>query len=163
MCAEAARMDIADLTTFDPSNSPSLPVWFDVTHLNEFGHWLVHSSSETASYAPAIASGGLAFVAMATCWIVSGYFSGAFMMKNTLECDAKNAILVTGKTWVVMALLMVALALGSDALWGQLDVIHPLSAPARGGLTKADADYIFDSLSVLAFWRWMFNYLLGYR
>ena len=63
----------------------------------------------------------------------------------------------------MILLLMVGLVLGSDAVWGQLDVIHPLSAPARGGLTKAEADYIFESLSVLAFWRWMFNYLLGYR
>lgn len=61
------------------------------------------------------------------------------------------------------AVLMVLLALGSDALWGQLDSINALSAPARGGLTIADADYIFDSLTVLAFWRFMFNWLLGYR
>lgn len=163
MCAEAARMDVGEyLAATDSVNPPSLPVWFDVTHINEFGHWLADSSS-TASYAPAIANGGLAFVAMSTCWIISGYFSGAFLMKNTLECDGKNAILVTGKTWVVMAILMVGLALGSDALWGQLDTMYPLSDQARGGLTKADMDYIFDSLSVLAFWRWMFNYLLGYR
>jgi len=163
ICAEAARMDIGEyLTAVNSANAPSLPVWFDVTHINEFGHWLADSSSIT-SYAPVIASGGLAFVVMASCWILSGYFSGAFLMKNTLDCDGKNAMLVTGKTWVVMAVLMVGLALGSDALWGQLDTIRPLSDPARGGLTKADADYIFDSLSVLAFWRWMFNYLLGYR
>jgi hypothetical protein len=163
LCAEAARMDVGDyLTAADPANSPSLPVWFDVSHINEFGHWLADSSSG-ASYAPAIASGGLAFVAMATCWMVSGYFTEAFLFKNTLECDGKNAMLVTGKTWVIMAALMVGLALGSDALWGQLDVIYPLSDPARGGLTKADADYIFDSLSVLAFWRWTFNYFMGYR
>ena len=84
-------------------------------------------------------------------------------MKNTLECDAKNAMIVTGKTWIFMAVLMVCISLGSDFLWAQLDVIHPLSDPGRGGLTKADADYIFDSLSVLAFWRWMFNSVMGYR
>lgn len=84
-------------------------------------------------------------------------------MRNTLECDTSHAVMMTGKTWVCMAILMVGLAWGSDALWGQLDLIHPLSAPARGGLTKADADYIFDSLTVLAFWRFMFNSLLGYR
>ena len=163
LCEEATRMDVGEyLTTIDSVNAPPLPVWFDVTHINDFGHWLADYSS-SASYAPAIASGGLAFVVMATCWIVSGYFSGAFLMKNTLECDSKNALLVTGKTWFIMAVLMVGFALGSDALWQELDMIHPLSDPARGGLTKSDADYIFDSLSVLAFWRWIFNYLMGYR
>ena len=162
MCAEASRVDMGEyITSLDSVNAPSLPVWFDVTHVNEFGHWLDGSSS--VAYAPAIASGGLAFVAMATCWIISGYFSGAFLMKNTLECDAKNAMLVTGKTWILMAVLMVCISLGSDFLWAQLDAIHPLSDPARGGLTKADADFIFDSLSVLAFWRWMFNSVMGYR
>jgi hypothetical protein len=38
-----------------------------------------------------------------------------------------------------------------------------LGVPPRGGLTKADADYIFDSLSVLAFWRLFYNWMLGYR
>lgn len=161
MCAEASRVDVGEYMTLDPANAPSLPVWFDVTHINEFGHWLYGSSS--VGYAPAIAVSGLAFVAMATCWIISGYFSGAFLMENTLECDAKNAMIVTGKTWIFMAVLMVCISLGSDFLWAQLDVIHPLSDPARGGLTKADADYIFDSLSVLAFWRWMFNSVMGYR
>ena len=73
-------------------------------------------------------------------------------------------MVVTLQTWAGMALLMVLLALGSDAMWNELDVhFNALSAPARGGLTKADADYNFDSLSVLAFWRFMFNWLLGYK
>ena len=41
--------------------------------------------------------------------------------------------------------------------------MNALSAPAKGGLTKADDDFIFDSLMVLALWRLMFNRLLGYR
>lgn len=153
-------MDISDLATMDV-NSISLPVWFDMTHLNEFGHWL--NDVPQAGYAPALASGGLAFVAISTCWMISGYFTSAFLYKNTIECPPKTAVLTTGKTWLLMAILMVGLAWGSDAMWGQLDGVNPLSDPARGGLTKADADYIFDSLSVLAFWRWLFNYLLGYR
>ena len=162
--SEAASMDVGDLVTAAVNpNSPPLPVWFEPSHLNEFGHWLVQSTAETSPYAPAIAASGLAFVSIASCWILCGYFSGAFLLRNTLECDTSQAMVVTGKTWVFMAILMVGLALGSDALWGQLDAIRPLSAPARGGLTKADADYIFDSLTVLAFWRFMFNSLLGYR
>lgn len=141
----------------------SLPVWFDPANLQTFGHnWLAVQTVEMP-YAPAIASGGLAFVALATSWIVCGYFSGAFLSANTLECDTSRAMVVTLRTWAGTCLLMVLLALGSDALWGRLDDINALSAPARGGLTKADADFIFDSLTVLAFWRFMFNWLLGYR
>lgn len=161
----AAKMDIADLVTYDPSIAAAnpLPVWFDATHLHTFGeNWLSRTQIEVP-YAPALAASGLAFVSIASCWLICGYFTGAFLTRNTLECTASKAMVVTLQTWMGMALLMVLLALGSDALWGQLDTINALSAPARGGLTNADADYIFDSLTVLAFWRFMFNWLLGYK
>ncbi|KAL7468498.1 hypothetical protein ACHAXS_008722 [Conticribra weissflogii] len=160
----AAAVDLPEAvisTATSPDAATSLPVWYDLSHVREFPHWLIHTSPVPPPYAPAIAHPGLAFVAISTCWILSGYFSGAFLHKNTLECAASKAMTVTGKTWVVMALLMVALALGSDALWGLLDGVNPLSEPARGGLTKADADFIFDSLTVLAFWRFFFHWLLG--
>mmetsp|Transcript_3690 Transcript_3690/g.7149 ORF Transcript_3690/g.7149 Transcript_3690/m.7149 type:complete len:281 (+) Transcript_3690:162-1004(+) len=160
--------NVADLVTLpNPTNSEgltaSLPVWFDPANLNTFGHnWLAIHNIDIP-YAPAIAHSGLAFVSLATSWIVCGYFSGAFLTRNTLECKPSQAMVVTLQTWVGTCCLMVLLALGSDALWGALDSINALSAPARGGLTKADADFIFDSLTVLAFWRFMFNWLLGYR
>ena len=160
----AAKMDVADLVAYDPNNvGPALPVWFDPAHLQTFGtNWLANTHVQVP-YAPAIAASGLAFVSMATCWIICGYFSGAFLTRNTLDCDTSKAMAVTFKTWVGMCGLMVGLAWGSDALWGLLDVhFNALSAPARGGLTKADADFIFDSLTVLAWWRFMFNWLMGY-
>jgi len=166
--AEAtAKMDVVSdylVTTNDPqNNAPSLPVWFDPSHLQTFGNnWLANNHMETP-YAPAIAASGLAFVSISTSWLVCGYFSGAFLNKNTLECDTPNAMVITLKTWMGTACLMVLLALWSDFLWGQLDEVNALSDQARGGLTKADADYIFDSLTVLAFWRGMFNWLLGYK
>ena len=123
---------------------------------------MVNSHPEDV-YAPAIAASGLAFVSIATCWIICGYFSGAFLHKKTLECDSGVAMLVTFQTWIAMAFFMVLLALGSDFMWGQLDIINALSMPARGGLTVPDADFIFDSLTVLAFWRFMWNRLFGYR
>jgi len=166
----AAKVDnVADLvSTYDPATglaAPSLPVWFDTQHLQTFGHnWLAEPVASVPPYAPAIAHSGLAFVAIATSWIFCGYLSGAFLHRNTLECPPEKALEVTLKTWCGTCILMVALALGSDALWGWLDGnFNALSAPARGGLTKADADFIFDSLTVLAFWRFMFNWLLGYR
>jgi len=168
----AAKLDnVADLVataSYDPATgaadaATALPVWFDAAHLHTFGHnWLAGGVVEIP-YAPAIAQSGLAFVSIATSWLLCGYFSGAFLNSNTLECTAAEALGVTLRTWMGMAILMVLLALGSDALWGWLDGMNALSAPARGGLTRADADFIFDSLTVLAFWRFMFNWLLGYR
>lgn len=167
----AEAENVADLVIADPTtvaleatDSGLLPVWFDMDHLHTFGHNWLADSSPNLLYAPAIADSGLAFVALSTSWLLCGYFSGAFLSANTLDCTSSTALKVTLRTWVGTALLMVVLALGSDALWGWLDGNwNALSAPARGGLTKADADFIGDSLTVLAFWRFMFNWMLGYH
>lgn len=162
-----AKMDVADLVTYaanNPESTASLPVWFESAHLQTFGANWLDVSSIPPPYAPAIAVPGLAFVSLATTWLFCGYLSGAFMTRNTLECPPSRAMAVTLRTWAATALVMVALAYGSDLAWGALDEhINALSAPARGGLTKADADFIFDSLTVLAFWRFTLNWHLGYR
>lgn len=161
--------NVADLVISDPAtmameSAVHLPVWFDTTYLHTFGHNWLASSSPNMLYAPAIADSGLAFVTLSASWVLCGYFSGAFLNSNTLECTSSNALKVTLRTWLATALVMVVLTWGSDALWGWLDGNwNALSAPARGGLTKADADFIFDSLTVLAFWRFMFNWMLGYH
>ena len=161
----AADLDVAALATHNPDiqSAASLPVWFDAAQLPEFGpNWLaIHEVS--SPYAPAVAASGLAFVSLAAAWIFCGHFTGAFLDENTLECKPERAMVVTLQTWAGTALLVMALAWGSDAAWGQLDGINALSAPARGGLTTADCDFIFDSLTVLAFWRFVYNWLLGYR
>jgi len=161
---EASRMDLPQLVTatLDPRSSVALPVWFDPYQITEHGHWLIRNSVENP-YSPATAASGLAFVSISFCWIVSGYFTQAFQMRNTLECDTSDALLATFRTWAFTTLMMVGLAWGSDYLWHQIDLIHPQSAAARGGMTNADADFIFDSLTVLAFWRMLYNTILGYR
>lgn len=160
--ATTATIAAAATTTGGIIQQP-LPVWFDTTHLQTFGsNWLAITHIDTP-YAPAIASSGLAFVCIATSWLLCGYISGAFLHRNTIECNPTQAMIITFQTWMGTALLMILLALGSDKLWSALDTINALSPQARGGLTKADADYIFDSLSVLGFWRFMLNWFLGYR
>lgn len=152
------------MTYIDANGGASLPVWFDPSHLQTFGsNWLSAAGHHDVPYAPGIATSGLAFVALAASWIFSGYLSGAFLHKNTLECTPSDAMMVTLRTWAATALMVSLLAWGSDAVWGALDGVNALSAPARGGLTRADCDFIFDSLSVLALWRLMLNYLFGYR
>lgn len=162
MFYEASRMDLSQLVTATLEQRMTLPVWFDPYQITEHGHWLIRNTVENP-YSPATAASGLAFVSISFCWIVSGYFTQAFQMRNTLECDTSDALLATFRTWAFTTLMMVGLAWGSDYLWHQIDLIHPQSAAARGGMTNADADFIFDSLTVLAFWRMLYNTLLGYR
>jgi len=56
---------------------------------------------------------------------------------------------------------MVALALGSDTLMGWCMDCRKFQSV--GGLTRADADYIFDSFSVLLAWRFVFSSMLGFN
>ena len=162
--SQASQMDLPELVkaTLDPTTYAPVPAWFDPYQITEHGHWLLQNSVENP-YSPAIAASGLAFVSISFCWIVCGMFTQAFQMRNTLECDSSDALLVVGKTWVLTSLLMVGLTWGSDSLWHQIDLIHPQSAPARGGMTISDADFIFDSLTTLAFWRMLYNIMLGYN
>jgi hypothetical protein len=98
-------------------------------------------------------------------------------------------MIVTLRTWAGTAILVVLIAYLSDAAavahhatslplldYGTyyLDelrhvVLQPYinehtgdASDPRGGITRADADNVFDSLTVLAFWRLMYNWMLGY-
>mmetsp|Transcript_40172 Transcript_40172/g.60858 ORF Transcript_40172/g.60858 Transcript_40172/m.60858 type:complete len:412 (+) Transcript_40172:365-1600(+) len=134
----------------------SLPVWFDVVH-SAYGPVLTSAFPMMhTSYVPALSCAGVAAVTMASCWIVSGYFTKAFVFSNTLCCDTNNAVVVAGKTYVGAAFLMVMVAVGSHLLLGGVDVLDTSSL-----LTKADVDYIFCSFSVVLFWRYTISWLLG--
>jgi len=137
-----------------------LPVWFDTVHT------LVPPEQITqilnipdVSYAPALQSAGASSVLLTTCWLLSGYITQAFRFDNTLDCSTHRMLTVTGKTWILCTALMVMLALTSD--WFVGTVCGCLETPSLHGLHKADADYIFDSLTVIVTWRTMISLLLG--
>jgi hypothetical protein len=139
--------------------SSTLPVWFDTYSSAPFGTVPLTSAlplEHHIIYAPAIATAGMASVLMCSSWLVSGYFTGAFQFKNTLECSPHRAVVITAKTWVFSSLIMLGIAWGSDSLVGCVDCLHK-----SVGLTKADADYIFDSLSVLLLWRFLLSSFFG--
>mmetsp|Transcript_40173 Transcript_40173/g.60861 ORF Transcript_40173/g.60861 Transcript_40173/m.60861 type:complete len:357 (+) Transcript_40173:365-1435(+) len=138
----------------------SLPVWFDVVH-SAYGPVLTSAFPMMhTSYVPALSCAGVAAVTMASCWIVSGYFTKAFVFSNTLCCDTNNAVVVAGKTYVGAAFLMVMVAVGSHLLLGGVGVgVDVLDTSSL--LTKADVDYIFCSFSVVLFWRYTISWLLG--
>jgi len=142
--------------------SMQLPVWFDSLHstLPEQKALVIMTFESVATYSPALASAGLASISMTTCWILSGYIMQAFLLRHTVECSVSKALEVTGKTWLLTVALMVCLALGSDYIWGNCNLLHK---PSVGGLTKADTFFIFDSLTILVTWRFMVSWLLGYE
>lgn len=134
------------------SGGGQLPVWFDASHSTTMTpeHILTIVGLPQVYYSPIINTAGVSFILLSLAWLVAGYWSGAFLFRNTLDCGRDRALMITFQTWLICSSIMVGLAIGSDQL---LDF---------GGLTKADADYIFDSLTVLVTWRFMVNWMLGY-
>mmetsp|Transcript_3008 Transcript_3008/g.4400 ORF Transcript_3008/g.4400 Transcript_3008/m.4400 type:complete len:220 (+) Transcript_3008:394-1053(+) len=139
------------------------PVWFDHIHhsttMSPERLLVTIGCNNVGTYAPAISSAGIASIILTACWLLSGYVTEAFMFRHTIECSPTKALEVTGKTWMLTTILMVSLALGSDYVWGNIDSLHN---PSHGGLTRADADFIFDTLPVLVSWRYIISWLLGY-
>lgn len=145
--------------TLDPlgelANS-QIPVWFDQIHSTMTpDHLLTLISTANFNYSPSLSTAGLASVVMTTCWLFSGWINQAFIFKNTLECNTARMLWITGKTWIMSCALVVAIALAGDA------ACDCLRTPSLGGLTKADAYFIFDSLTVLISWRFMVSAMLG--
>mmetsp|Transcript_3003 Transcript_3003/g.4896 ORF Transcript_3003/g.4896 Transcript_3003/m.4896 type:complete len:260 (-) Transcript_3003:255-1034(-) len=155
--------DMAAASGLDPLNefgaSGQLPVWYDGLHstMLQKDQLLNVLNIPNVNYAPVLQTAGMASIAMTTCWLLSGWLQGAFLFQNTIECHTTRMLYVTGKTWLLTVTLMVLLALGSDAMLGVMDP----SQQSLGGLSKADVDYIFDSLTVIVMWRFMVSSMLG--
>lgn len=140
------------------SSDGHLPVWFDHVHtLLQQDQLLTLLSIPNMNYAPIIQTAGTASVVMTTCWLLGGWLSGAFLYQNTIECHTTRMLWVTLKAWLLTTLFMCGLAYGSD-MWQGCDCLY---TPSVGGLTKADGDYIFDSLTILITWRFMVSVMFG--
>ena len=156
----AASIDLSSSITQAPMTGNSFPVWFDLANSEPFGNIPLSSALPIAhhiQYAPALDTTGMSSVLLASTWIICGYFTGAFEFKNTLYCSPNKVVLATAKNWFFTCLVMLAIAYGSDSLVGSIDGLHKSI-----GLTKADEDFILDSLTVLLAWRFTLNLTLGY-
>lgn len=89
-------------------------------------------------------------------WLFSGYINGAFLFENTISCDARRSLVVTGKSWVMSCALMISFTMVVNALCG-----CPSTHSIALSLTRTDADFIFDSLSVLLSWRMVINWFFS--
>jgi hypothetical protein len=150
-------------------NALTLPVWSDVVS-NNFGPSLltaITAQQEMADigdagviaeanqalmlhHAPCLETFGVSAVLLGTCWLISGYFNRAFEYENTVSCHPSHAIVVTGKTWIFSAMMMLGLAVWSNSAFCGCQ-----------SLTRNDMDFIFDSLSVLVTWRFVASLVLG--
>lgn len=156
----AASVDLSTSITQTPMIGNSFPVWFDLANSAPFGNIPLSSALPIAhhiQYAPALDTTGMASVLLASTWIVCGYFTGAFEFKNTLDCSLNKTVLATAKNWFFTCVVMLAIAYGSDSLVGSIDGLHKSI-----GLTRADEDFILDSLTVLLAWRFTLNSFFGY-
>lgn len=143
--------------------SPTLPVWFDSISSAPFGQIPLSAAlpiEHHITYAPIMSTAGVASILLTSSWLLTGYFTQAFRMENTLECSPRRAIWITVITWIGTCMLMVGMAYGSDVYMGCADCGKYTSV---GGLTKADADFIFGSVSVLLVWRFILAEFLGYE
>lgn len=150
----AAAIDPETATTL--AMSTKVPVWWDVTqHTLPVSGAPVLPALGYVPYAPAISTAGTSAVILVSAWLVSGYFTGAFLYKNTLQCSVSKAVATAGRTWISATVITVGIALASDA-WCDC-----VTNPSLGGLTKADSDFLFGSLSVLTMWRFVLCSILG--
>jgi hypothetical protein len=148
---------VLDTTAVVPN---SLPVWFDAMSSAPFGTIPLRAAlpiEHHITYAPAISDVGTASVVLCLSWLLSGYITGAFQFRNTLECSTQRALSTTGKTWILNCIVMLGIAWGSDYFVGNLDCLHK-----SVGVTKADADFIFGSLTVVLIWRYILSSFFGY-
>lgn len=137
----------------------SLPVWFDPLSSAPYGNVPLNSAlpiEHHITYAPAISSAGSASVLLCSIWMLCGYITEVFCFKNTVECSRSQAILVTTKTWILSSIIMMMIAYTSDILLGSIDSLHKIT-----GLSRVDADFILDSLSVLLVWRFILSSFFG--
>jgi len=121
--------------------------------LSDGGASAVAAAGVTLQYAPILAQPGVAAVVMAATWIVAGYVTEAFAYKNTINCTPDRNLLTTVQGWLLSAVLITWIAVGSDVICG-CDIRNIV-----GGLTGADGGYIFGSLTVLIVWRFLYHFI----
>lgn len=157
--ASAASKELSTSVLESGTTPQSLPVWFDSLSSAPFGSIPLISAlplEHHVIYAPILSTAGMASVVLCVSWLFSGFWTGAFRFKNTMECSTSRAILITGKTWILSSILMLGIAYSSDIFVGNCNCLHKTV-----GITKADTDFIFDSLSVLLIWRYIVSSFFG--
>lgn len=148
------RGDAATWDPFGEYSSAQIPVWFDALHSTQTQEYIMSIMNlPNIFYSPLISTAGVSSVLITTCWLATGWISGAFLFRNTLECSTSQALIKTFQTWLSTCAVMILLCAMTN---------HVFDVDGMMMITKADADYIFDSLTVLITWRFLVSLMLGY-
>lgn len=167
----------------DPMVQATTPVWLDALALGpqSVDHvlFLDLESRFMPHFTTLLDSAGMASVSLASCWLVAGLFHQAFHYRNTLDCSTHRVIRVTGQTWLTACFLLVLLTSASQHwIMNNMDmmeedtVVSTLVLMTEGRiispvgdwfrvLSRADCDYIFNSLGVVLWWRFLLSFFLG--
>jgi len=183
---ELSRLPVREVVNeLDPThallNAQQIPVWVDLSTSytpNDdpaIDHLLQVSARESLMnhWGPLLSTEGSACVALCTCWLIAGYIHRAFLFRNSLYCDSTKTLTKTFETWLTSAVLLTIFAAFTDSLVGHLPFLQKLlCVTCRGGqendlpfllssLTRSDAMFIIDSLTVLVAWRWTVHRILN--
>lgn len=150
-----------DLASMMPVvNDNDWPVWLDPT--SSFTDHVMHvlvMDQTIATYSPLLQPTGLAACLLASAWLLAGWWHRAFLFRNTLDCDTSHTLQVTAQAWMTTCFIMMMTVGISTSLYQQ--VVLGLHSEVWHLFTKGDVDYIWDSLTVLALWRFIVSSLLG--
>lgn len=160
-----------DLVISSPQ-SIQVPVWSDAS-LHNFGSSLLREIMNQQQIAnigssarlnlenmpiphlvPIFLSPGISFVVFTSAWILSGYFNRSFSLSNTIECDPRQALNIVLKTWIFTAAIVGVAAFISEQIWGSEFL-------GNIWMSKSDVEFIIDSLTVLAWWRFIVASMFG--
>lgn len=164
--------------TLDPTgdvvSSLPTPVWLEPAGGGHYhsalleGVWKVQAQDSLMDhYGPLFATTGTSWVALGTAWLASGWWLGAFLWKNSLDCDATRALLKTCQTWMGMLVLLGVGTLGINQVVAHFPLLQAhLGCPIcvldhkMFLWTKADTMFLIDSATVLFAWRYMVNSMM---
>jgi hypothetical protein len=144
-----------------------VPVWVDQTSSQLTDQVLSMNVQQSLMnhWGPLYTTAGIACVALCSCWLVAGWLHNAFLFRNTLECNTERALKKTIETWLTMTVLMCLLTVVSNTAVSHIPLLQSwLGCASCQGyiLTKADAFFLVDSLTVLMTWRFTASYFFGY-
>lgn len=132
-----------------------VPVWVDMASNPNvpFGNPSVDHALEVNAregllnhWGALLSTEGSACVALCTCWLIAGWFHRMFLFDNSTYCGADKVLIKTVETWLTSALLLAALATGTDWLVGHVPALQSLfcvtcksAANASGGMSEFKA------------------------
>lgn len=140
--------------TGDVLGNLAVPVWLEDASPHVLQNiWMVQAQDSLLDhYGPLFCTEGSSWVVLASAWLVAGYWGGAFLWKNSLDCETSRALIKTVQTWAIMLVLLAMSTL----------LVNQFLLPGHSVTwTKADVIFLIDSATVLIAWRYIVNSMMN--